>query len=207
MRQENVSPFQIFNRKNQYGKLGYGQGSLFPPLADRPFRLFEIVCLNKRAVPVILNLLEMYQYLPLNIRYWFYFSPIHTYIYAIYAIDVGFTFLNLRMDVYSTTLVSWMDKELTDLWIPVPPFPLPAPLLMVSLPLPLPRPPWMESKHICKAAKSPVFFPAVANESSFSVLLSTPSSFLLLHTQDAVLLFGRVRRRQLSKLIYRVSLS
>lgn len=64
-----------------------------------------------------------------------------------------------------------MDKELTDLWIPVPPFPLPAPLLMVSLPLPLPRPPWMESKRVSKAAKSYGFFPAVADESSFSVLL------------------------------------
>lgn len=65
------------------------------------------------------------------------------------------------MAVYSATFVSWMDKELTDLWIPVPPFPLPAPLLMVSLPLPLPRPPWMESKRVSKAVKSSVFFPAL----------------------------------------------
>lgn len=122
----------------------------------------------------------MYQYLTLNIRYCFLFqSNVCIYLcnikYIIHppikAIKVGFTFLNLRMAVYSAALVSWMDKELTDLWIPVPPFPLPAPLLMVSLPLPLPRPPWMESKRVSKAVKSYVFFPAVADESSFSVLL------------------------------------
>lgn len=64
-----------------------------------------------------------------------------------------------------------MDKELTDLWIPFPPFPLPAPLLMVPLPRPLPRPPWMKSKHICKAVKSLCSFPAAADESHFSIRL------------------------------------
>lgn len=100
----------------------------------------------------------------------------HPSIWSSIALKVGFTFLNLRMDVYSTALVSWMDKELADLWIPFPPFPLPAPLLMVPLPRPLPRPPWMKSKHICKAVKSLCSFPAVADESHFSILL-----FFLLH--------------------------
>lgn len=123
---------------------------------------------SKRAVPAILSLLGMYQHLTLNIRCCFLFHLFHVRLYlcnvkyiihpSIWAVNVGFTFLNLRMVVYSAAFVSWMDRELTDLWIPVPPFPLPAPLLMVSLPLPLPRPPWVESKRVSKAVKSYVFF-------------------------------------------------